>query len=77
MNPVDVGDETILAVSKLFNRGQAYIPVEVREILRVNDGEKVVFILKRGEIILRNAGAKIKERKVNVRKYTEPESKPQ
>jgi len=46
---------SILGVSKLSNKFQVTIPKDVREILKVAPGDRIVFIHKEGKIIIRKA----------------------
>lgn len=45
----------IISVSKMTVRYQITIPPEVRQIIKINDGESVVFVEDNGKIILRNS----------------------
>jgi len=42
----------ILAVSKLYQRGKTQVPSEVRQILNVKDGDKLVWVIENGKIIV-------------------------
>lgn len=41
--------------SRLTSKGQATIPVEVRKALRLNEGDTVVFEMKKGKVTVRRA----------------------
>ena len=45
----------ILAVSALFQRGKTCVPVEVRQILDVGDGDKLTWIVDAGRIYVESA----------------------
>jgi len=40
---IDSGDPDIVAISKVFQKGKTVIPSEVRLILDVSDGDKIVW----------------------------------
>ncbi|MDE2134553.1 MAG: AbrB/MazE/SpoVT family DNA-binding domain-containing protein [Alphaproteobacteria bacterium] len=43
--------------SRLTSKGQATIPVEVRKVLRLKEGDSVLFEMQRGKVTLRRAEA--------------------
>ena len=45
----------IIGVSSLFQRGKTHIPVDVRNILNVKDGDKIVWVLESGNIYIKLA----------------------
>ena len=45
----------MLDIAKLSVKGQVTIPVEIRKKLSLKNGDKVVFIEKRGDIVLMNS----------------------
>ena len=45
----------IIGVSSLFQRGKTHIPVDVRNILNVKEGDKIVWVLESGKICVRSA----------------------
>jgi len=47
--------DTILGVSKLSSKFQVTIPKDVREILKVSPGDRIVFIHEEGKIIIKKA----------------------
>ena len=47
--------DTILGVSKLSSKFQVTIPKDVREILNVSPGDRVVFIREGDKIIIQKA----------------------
>ena len=44
-----------MELAKITTKGQITIPIEIRKILGVKDGDKVVFIEENGRIIIENA----------------------
>ncbi len=44
-------------MSRLTSKGQATIPVEVRKALRLKEGDRVVFEMKGGKVVVRKAEA--------------------
>lgn len=40
-------------MSKVSRKGQATIPKEIREYLRIREGDRVVFIQKNNEVMIR------------------------
>jgi bifunctional DNA-binding transcriptional regulator/antitoxin component of YhaV-PrlF toxin-antitoxin module len=51
----DSGDLMILKTSKVFQRGKTTIPVEIRKLLNVVDGDNVVWYYYDGKIFLDSA----------------------
>jgi len=47
--------EKILGISKLTSKGQITIPKNVREKLKLKQGDIIVFVEKNGEIIIRRS----------------------
>jgi AbrB family looped-hinge helix DNA binding protein len=47
--------ERVVAVTKVFNRGQTYIPADIRKRLGLKDGDKVVWIEENGRFFLKKA----------------------
>ena len=45
----------ILAVAKIGPKRQITLPRDVAKLLNVKEGDRVVFLLRNGEIILKNA----------------------
>jgi len=45
----------ILAVTNLTSRFQTTVPVEVRELLKLIESDKVVWVLEDGKIVLKKA----------------------
>jgi len=45
----------ILATSTVYQRGKTQVPKEVREILELDDGSRIVWLLEDGEILIKNA----------------------
>jgi len=45
----------VLAVSAVFQRGKTVIPAEVRRVLRIGDGDKIVWALEDGRIVVESA----------------------
>lgn len=45
----------MLDIAKLSVKGQVTIPVEIRKKLSLKNGDKVVFMEKRGDIVLMNS----------------------
>ncbi|MBS0276946.1 MAG: AbrB/MazE/SpoVT family DNA-binding domain-containing protein [Proteobacteria bacterium] len=43
--------------SRLTSKGQATIPVEVRKVLRLKEGDSVLFEMQKGKVTLRRAEA--------------------
>ncbi len=39
--------------SRLTSKGQATIPVEIRKILRLKEGDRVLFALEKGKVTLK------------------------
>lgn len=48
-------DNEILGVSKMFGKGRVQVPADVRKILGVTDGQKLVWKSKDGEIVVVHA----------------------
>ena len=42
----------IVAVTKVFSRGQTHIPVEIRKRLKIRDGDKIVWIEDNGRFYI-------------------------
>jgi AbrB family looped-hinge helix DNA binding protein len=47
--------QKIIAVRKVYGRGRVQIPVEIREQLGLDDGDKLIFIQSNGEYFIRKA----------------------
>jgi len=45
----------MLDVARISVKGQVTIPIEIRKKLSLKDGDKVVFMEKKGEIVLMNS----------------------
>lgn len=45
----------IIGVSSLFQRGKTHIPVDVRNILNVEEGDKIVWVLENGKLYIKSA----------------------
>jgi antitoxin PrlF len=43
--------------SRLTSKGQATIPIKIRRVLNLKEGDTVVFVLERGKVTLRRAEA--------------------
>lgn len=43
--------------SRLTSKGQATIPVEIRKALRLKEGDRVIFDIRKGRVSIRKAGA--------------------
>lgn len=53
-----MSEKNILGISKLYQRGKAQIPSEVRKVLGLKDGDRVYFTRdERGRILLEKAPA--------------------
>jgi len=48
----------IVATSKIFQHGKIVVPKEVREVLGLSDGDKLVWIFEGGRIFVMNAAEK-------------------
>jgi len=44
-----------VAVTKVFGRGQTYIPAEIRKKLGLQDGDKVVWVEEEGKFYIRSS----------------------
>jgi AbrB family looped-hinge helix DNA binding protein len=44
-----------MELAKITTRGQITLPIEIRRILKVGEGDKVVFVEENGRIIVENA----------------------
>jgi len=42
----------VIAVSKVFQRGKTVIPIEVRKILGLKDGDKIVWLYEAGRVLV-------------------------
>jgi len=42
-------------MSRLTSKGQATIPVEIRKALRLKEGDRVMFEMRRGKVTVRRA----------------------
>ena len=49
------GDRLILKTSKVFQRGKTTIPVEIRKLLNLVDGDNVVWYYEDGKVYLDTA----------------------
>jgi len=47
--------ERVVAVTKVFNRGQTHIPSDIRRELKLKDGDKVVWVEENGRFFLKKA----------------------
>ena len=45
--------ETVVGISTVYQRGKTQIPATIRKVLKVKDGDKVMWVLKDGEYVLR------------------------
>jgi len=52
--------ENEIAISIVFGGGRVVIPSEIRKMLNIKDGDRVVWIFKRGDIIMRKVGVRLK-----------------
>ena len=46
-------------ISRVFQKGKVIIPSEIRKTLGIHDGDKVIWIFKDGNYIMRKAGVKL------------------
>ncbi len=46
-----------MEIAKLSSKGQITIPVAIRELLQLNQGDKVLFIVEDGKVCICNANA--------------------
>lgn len=44
--------ESIVDVSKVFGRGKTQIPADVRKMLGLKDGDKIVWKLENGKVVV-------------------------
>ena len=44
-----------MELAKVTMRGQITIPVEIRKLLGIKDGDKVIFIEENGRVVIENA----------------------
>ena len=44
-----------MELAKVTSKGQITIPKEIRDILKVKEGSKIIFFEKGGEIVIKNA----------------------
>jgi len=44
-----------MELAKITARGQITIPIEIRKLLGVKDGDKVIFVEENGRVIMENA----------------------
>lgn len=49
-------------LARMSSNGQVVIPVEIRKKLELESGDKVLFIEKNGEIIIKNAKKAFEEK---------------
>jgi len=47
----------MMEVAKVTSKGQVTIPIEIRRRLKVNTGDKLVFVEDQGRIVLENSAA--------------------
>lgn len=59
--------------SKVTRKGQITIPKEIRDRLRVREGEKVVFVLRGNEVVLKVIRGTILDLKGTVKPHAHPE----
>jgi len=56
MKATEIGpQERILGIGTLSTKGQVTIPSEARELFKLEVGAKLLFIEKKGELIIRKA----------------------
>jgi len=48
-------EEKIIALSRVYQRGKTQVPKEVRDILGIEDGDKVLWLFESGKLIVRKA----------------------
>jgi len=48
-------NQKIVGLSRLYQHGKTHVPSEVRKLLNVKDGERLVYILEAGKIFLGSA----------------------
>jgi len=48
-------NDAIVGVSKMFGGGRTQVPVDVRKLIGVIDGQKLVWKLKGGEVVVVHA----------------------
>lgn len=48
-------------LARMSSNGQVVIPVEIRRILELKSGDKILFIKKNGQIVIQNANRVFKE----------------
>lgn len=46
---------SIIAVSRVFGRGKTQIPSDIRKIMLLKDGSRVVWKIEDGKIVVENA----------------------
>ena len=50
-----MASKRIIGVSSLFQRGKTHIPVDVRDILNIKEGDKIVWVLENGKLYIKSA----------------------
>lgn len=48
-----------ISTSKVFQKGKVVIPSDIRKTLGIHDGDKVIWIFKDGDYIMRKVGVKL------------------
>jgi bifunctional DNA-binding transcriptional regulator/antitoxin component of YhaV-PrlF toxin-antitoxin module len=45
----------VIGISKVFQRGKTQVPAEVRRVLELKDGEKILWIVESGKLVIERA----------------------
>jgi bifunctional DNA-binding transcriptional regulator/antitoxin component of YhaV-PrlF toxin-antitoxin module len=45
----------VIGISKVFQRGKTQIPAEVRRVLELKDGDKILWIVESGKWVIERA----------------------
>ena len=59
--PIEMREKEI-AITSVFQKGKVTIPQQIRKKLEIHDGDKVIWIFKEGDYVMRKVGVKLESR---------------
>ena len=62
-----------MALAKLTSKGQATIPKEIRDYLQLSPGDRILFIQRDGEVVLRPVTQTLLDMRGSIRPRHKPE----
>jgi AbrB family looped-hinge helix DNA binding protein len=62
-----------MIAARLTSRGRVTIPKKIREHLRLKPGDRVVFVLREREVVIRSAELTLRDLRGTVEPHQEPE----